>query len=262
MRILLRCRSIVVRRPRRSSPASFALPYVDALAFIARAAGMAGHGRTDRRRGARRRSSPSRSGRFRRGTARSTRASIGRPSGDVAARGHAGAGRAHGRHPRSAAGRHGRRSRGQRLHGADRRHAGPAALPDHAAIHRHHRGRRQVARRPGERPDGSDGKIGMLGISFSGGLSIVAAGRPELRDKVELRHVVRRPRRSAARDAVSLLGQRAGDAAARRGDRGRRRRRARDDQAAARLRRRRRAAQRSPTASCPPIRSSRCGRAS
>jgi dienelactone hydrolase len=29
-----------------------------------------------------------------------------------------------------------------------------------------------------------DGKIGMLGISFAGGLSIVAAGRPELRDKV------------------------------------------------------------------------------
>jgi dienelactone hydrolase len=29
-----------------------------------------------------------------------------------------------------------------------------------------------------------DGKIGMLGISFSGGLSIVAAGRPELRDHV------------------------------------------------------------------------------
>jgi hypothetical protein len=29
-----------------------------------------------------------------------------------------------------------------------------------------------------------DGKIGMLGISFSGGLSIVAAGRPELRDKI------------------------------------------------------------------------------
>jgi hypothetical protein len=31
---------------------------------------------------------------------------------------------------------------------------------------------------------GEDGKIGMLGISFSGGLSIVAAGRPALRDKV------------------------------------------------------------------------------
>jgi X-Pro dipeptidyl-peptidase-like protein len=31
---------------------------------------------------------------------------------------------------------------------------------------------------------GLDGKIGMLGISFSGGLSIVAAGRPGLRDKV------------------------------------------------------------------------------
>ncbi len=30
----------------------------------------------------------------------------------------------------------------------------------------------------------ADGKVGMLGISFSGGLSIVAAGRPELRDHV------------------------------------------------------------------------------
>ena len=31
---------------------------------------------------------------------------------------------------------------------------------------------------------GPDGKVGMLGISFSGGLSLVAAGRPGLRDKV------------------------------------------------------------------------------
>lgn len=30
----------------------------------------------------------------------------------------------------------------------------------------------------------ADGKIGMIGISFSGGLSIVAAGRPDLRDRV------------------------------------------------------------------------------
>jgi hypothetical protein len=29
-----------------------------------------------------------------------------------------------------------------------------------------------------------DGKVGMVGISFSGGLSIIAAGRPDLRDKV------------------------------------------------------------------------------
>ena len=35
-----------------------------------------------------------------------------------------------------------------------------------------------------QQPAGGDGKIGMLGISFSGGLSIVAAGRPELRDHV------------------------------------------------------------------------------
>jgi hypothetical protein len=33
-------------------------------------------------------------------------------------------------------------------------------------------------------PVSDDGRIGMLGISFSGGLSIVAAGRPSLRDKV------------------------------------------------------------------------------
>ena len=33
-------------------------------------------------------------------------------------------------------------------------------------------------------PVAADGQIGMLGISFSGGLSIVAAGRPSLRDKV------------------------------------------------------------------------------
>ena len=36
----------------------------------------------------------------------------------------------------------------------------------------------------GQQPAGGDGKIGMLGISFSGGLSIVAAGRERLRDKV------------------------------------------------------------------------------
>lgn len=33
-------------------------------------------------------------------------------------------------------------------------------------------------------PSSGDGKVGMLGISFSGGLSLVAAGRPGLRDKV------------------------------------------------------------------------------
>lgn len=33
-------------------------------------------------------------------------------------------------------------------------------------------------------PAASDGRIGLVGISFSGGLSIVAAGRPALRDRV------------------------------------------------------------------------------
>lgn len=36
-----------------------------------------------------------------------------------------------------------------------------------------------------ERPDvAPDGRVGMLGISFAGGLSVVAAGRPSIRDKV------------------------------------------------------------------------------
>jgi hypothetical protein len=35
-----------------------------------------------------------------------------------------------------------------------------------------------------QQPEGSDKEVGMLGISFSGGLSLVAAGRPELRDHV------------------------------------------------------------------------------
>ena len=41
-----------------------------------------------------------------------------------------------------------------------------------------------LASGPNGAPLAADGKIGMLGISFSGGLSIVAAGRPRLRDKV------------------------------------------------------------------------------
>ena len=42
-----------------------------------------------------------------------------------------------------------------------------------------------------------------MGISFSGGLSIVAAGRPSLRGPRRLRVLARRPRRSAARAALS-----------------------------------------------------------
>jgi dienelactone hydrolase len=39
-----------------------------------------------------------------------------------------------------------------------------------------------LTRQPGA---ASDGRIGMIGISFAGGLSIVAAGRPALRDRVD-----------------------------------------------------------------------------
>ena len=52
-----------------------------------------------------------------------------------------------------------------------------------AAHHRHDRGRGAVARRGSPSPS-ADGRIGIMGISFAGGLSIVAAGRPALRDRV------------------------------------------------------------------------------
>ena len=82
-------------------------------------------------------------------------------------------------------------------------------LPDlarythHAADDRHDRGRRRVAARSSA-DFAPDGRIGMMGISFAGGLSIVAAGRPSLANRVGVRHVVRRARRSAAHAAVSL----------------------------------------------------------
>ena len=46
----------------------------------------------------------------------------------------------------------------------------------------------------GQRALASDGKIGLFGISFAGGLSIAAAGRPRVRDRVAYVAVVRRPR--------------------------------------------------------------------
>ncbi len=49
-----------------------------------------------------------------------------------------------------------------------------------------------------------DGRVGMMGISFAGGLSIVAASRPSHPRPRRVRDVVRRPRRSAAHAAVSL----------------------------------------------------------
>ena len=49
-----------------------------------------------------------------------------------------------------------------------------------------------------------DGRIGMMGISFAGGLSIVAAGASRAPRPRRLRAVVRRARRSAAHAALSL----------------------------------------------------------
>ena len=57
---------------------------------------------------------------------------------------------------------------------------------------------------------GPDGRIGMMGISFGGGLTLVAAGRPSIAEQRGVRHVVRRPRRSAADAALSLYRRPAG----------------------------------------------------
>ena len=54
-----------------------------------------------------------------------------------------------------------------------------------------------------------DGKVGLMGISFAGGLSVVAAGRPAVRDKIALCVFLWRPWRSAAGAALSLHGARA-----------------------------------------------------
>ena len=74
----------------------------------------------------------------------------------------------------------------RRLDGADRRHRGtarPEAVQHHAAHDRHDRGRRRCGCRS-EAATRPIGRVGMMGISFAGGLSIVAASRPSLRDRV------------------------------------------------------------------------------
>ena len=90
--------------------------------------------------------------------------------------------RASGRYRRDAAGRPGAGPRRHGIRGAHGGAARPAALPHFTGRHRRHRGRRWLggqsagpgARRPGRH----------VGISFSGGLSVVAAGRPGIRDRV------------------------------------------------------------------------------
>ena len=54
-----------------------------------------------------------------------------------------------------------------------------------------------------------DGKVGLMGISFSGGLSVVAAGRPSLADRVAYVLSVGGHARSAAGAAVSVHRRRA-----------------------------------------------------
>ena len=99
-----------------------------------------------------------------------------------------------------------------RRHGRHARHSGAVALRDHAGDHRRDRGRRvwlAVLIRRSHRT----ASVALMGISFSGGLSVVAAGRPSLAGRVAVRVLVRRPRRPAARAAVSVHRHRAAAAA-------------------------------------------------
>ena len=58
---------------------------------------------------------------------------------------------------------------------------------------------RWMAQRPDLAPDG---RVGVIGISFAGGLSIVAAGRPSIRDKVAYVVSFGGHARYAPRDAI------------------------------------------------------------
>ena len=92
--------------------------------------------------------------------------------------------------PRSASRRHQRitprgarrGSRRDRIRRPDGRGSRSAAIQDHAAGDRHHRRRGALDERSAAVPHRRQDR--RLGISFSGGLSIVAAGRESIRDRV------------------------------------------------------------------------------
>ena len=107
---------------------------------------------------------------------------------------------AHRRRPRqgdrrAAADEAGARSRRRRHAGRHRRDRRSAALPHHARSSP----TRSRTRSSGSAPIAAlapDGRLGVIGVSFAGGLSIVAAGRPHGGAARRLRGVVRRARRA------------------------------------------------------------------
>ena len=96
-----------------------------------------------------------------------------------------------------------RRSRRRRHAGRHRRDRRPAALPHHAEADRRARGRDPSGSAPiaAWRPDG---RLGVFGISFAGGLSIVRRGAAAACAARRLRAVVRRARQPARRRALPV----------------------------------------------------------
>ena len=105
-------------------------------------------------------------------------------------------------HRRAAADRAREGPRGQRRRGDGDGAAGPAALSAsrRASTDVIEDAVGWMTQQPELAPDG---RVGIIGISFAGGLSIVAAGRPSIRDKVAFVLSFGGHARSAARDALS-----------------------------------------------------------
>ena len=165
----------------RSASALIARPYVHGLSFVIRAAEMQGAPRRARRLSTRQPSASARS-RSRRGADRCGRG-VYEPAGSH----HRAALLTSGLHasgidePRLVRlAQQTRRKPHRRRHA---RHSRALALRDRAGDHRCDRGRR-AAGSPRTQTLAPDHSAALMGISFSGGLSIVAAGRPSLANRV------------------------------------------------------------------------------
>ena len=176
-----------------------ALPYLDALGFIIRAADLPGTRRRSRR------GAPppfTRDPDITRADARRRYpgAAIIRPGRQTRRTHAADAGRASRRHQRIAPGRPRRRSRRDRIRRADRRRARSAAIQDHAAGHRRDRGRGEVDQRAAAVPHRRQDRHRRHQL-FRRAVDRRRRPRVDPRSR-RVRDVVRRARRSGARDAL------------------------------------------------------------
>ena len=115
-----------------------------------------------------------------------------------------GPGRERARHRRAAPGGLRAQPGRERVRRPDARAARPQPLPDHGALDRHARRRGAVVLGPDAISPGATGSASS-GISFAGGLSVVAAGRPSLARPARVRVLVRRPCELPAGGPVPVL---------------------------------------------------------